>query len=264
MTPTLCTHCALPLGRGRHQAQVAGDDHQFCCYGCCLAYQVAHGEHEESDAAWLLIRLGTGAFLSMNIMLLSLLLYSGSFEAGLLPVVHWALLLLATPAMILLGWPFLREASGEAAQGRLGSAALIVLGVAAAYLYSTLIVVTGGARVYFDTATMVLVLFTLGRYLEASGRARAMRSIAPMLAPEREQVTVLDARGERRVAVREIGPGTRVLVRPGERIGVDGIVIDGASHVGEAVLTGESSPVAKDVGRRCVPAASIMTARWWS
>jgi Cu2+-exporting ATPase len=247
----LCSHCFLPLGRGRHDAEVAGDNRNFCCYGCCLAFQVAHGENEESDAAWLLIRLGIGAFLSMNIMLFSLLLYSDKLDmAGenIRPVVHWALFLLATPTVLLLGGPFLRDACQEAARLRLGSSALVILGVGAAFLYSVLAMAAGGDRVYFDTATMVLVLFTLGRYLEAAGRARAMRSLAPMLAPEREWVTVLEEGIETRKAAREIHAGMSVLVRPGERIGVDGVIIEGASYVGEAVVTGESSPVAKHPG----------------
>jgi P-type Cu2+ transporter len=243
-----CAHCLLPLGRGRHDAQVAGEDRCFCCYGCCLAFQVAQGESEESDAAWLLIRLGIGAFLSMNIMMFSLLLYHGGYERDFAPVLNWGLFLLATPTVALLGWPFLREAWDEALWRRMGSAALIVLGVAAAYVYSTLVLVAGGDRLYFDTATMVLVLFTLGRYLEAAGRARAMRSIAPMLAPAREWVSVLGDDGEIRMSVRDVRAGMRVLVRPGERIGVDGTVVEGTSHVGEAILTGESNPVPKHPG----------------
>ena len=96
-TPALCSHCLLPIRGLGHARQVQGEDHRFCCYGCCLAFQVARGEGEESEAAWLLIRLGTGAFLSMNIMLFSLLLYSGTFErsdADVRPIVHlllWAL-----------------------------------------------------------------------------------------------------------------------------------------------------------------------------
>jgi Cu2+-exporting ATPase len=251
MTAALCSHCFLPLGRGRHDAEVAGDKRNFCCYGCCLAFQVAHGETEEADAAWLLIRLGTGAFLSMNIMLFSLMLYSDKLDMvgeDIRPIVHWALLLLAAPTVLLLGGPFLREAWQEAARLRLGSSALVTLGVGAAFVYSVLVMAAGGERVYFDTATMVLVFFTLGRYLESAGRARAMRSLAPMLAPEREWVAVLENAIETRRAVRDIRAGMSILVRPGERIGADGVVIDGASYVGEAVVTGESSPVAKHPG----------------
>ena len=60
-----CSHCLLPIGRIGLQREVNGEAHQFCCYGCCLAYQVHHGEADEPEAAALLIRLGVGAFLAM-------------------------------------------------------------------------------------------------------------------------------------------------------------------------------------------------------
>jgi Cu2+-exporting ATPase len=250
-TSTLCNHCLLPIrGRG-HDRQVQGEDHRFCCYGCCLAFQVARGEGEESEAAWLLIRLGIGAFLAMNIMLFSLLLYSGTFEqadAEVRQVVHLVLWVLATPALLILGWPLFQEAWRAAADRCLTSATLISLGAGMAYAYSALAVVMGSAEVYFDTATMLLVLFTLGRYLEASGRARAMRDLAPMLAPEREGVTVVEGGAEVRLLAREVTTDTLVLVRPGERIAVDGVVVEGSSHVDETVITGESRPVAKTPG----------------
>jgi Cu2+-exporting ATPase len=250
-TSAFCSHCLLPIrGRG-HDRQVQGEEHRFCCYGCCLAFQVAHGEGEESEAAWLLIRLGVGAFLAMNIMLFSLLLYSGTFEqadAGVRQVVHLVLWVLATPALLILGWPLFEEAGRAAADRCLTAATLISLGAGTAYGYSALAVVTGGAEVYFDTATMLLLLFTLGRYLEASGRARAMRDLAPMLAAEKEGVTVVEGGAELRLLARDVTTGMLVLVRPGERIAVDGVVVDGSSHVDEAVITGESRPVAKTPG----------------
>jgi Cu2+-exporting ATPase len=250
-TPALCSHCLLPIRGYGHERQVQGEDHHFCCYGCCLAFQVARGESEESEAAWLLIRLGIGAFLAMNIMLFSLLLYSGTFEqadAEVRQVIHLVLWALATPALLILGWPLFQETWRAATVRRLTSATLISLGAGMAYAYSALAVVMGGSEVYFDTATMLLVLFTLGRYLEGSGRARAMRDLAPMLAAEKEGVMVVDDGAEVRIPAREVTIGTLVLVRPGERIAVDGVVVEGSSHVDEAVITGESRPVAKAPG----------------
>ena len=145
----LCSHCLLPIRGQGHDRQVQGEDHRFCCYGCCLAFQVAHGEGEESEAAWLLIRLGIGAFLSMNVMLFSLLLYSGTFEqadAEVRPVVHLLLWALATPCMLILGWPLFQEAWRAAVRRRLTSATLISLGAGTAYAYSALAVVTGAPR----------------------------------------------------------------------------------------------------------------------
>ena len=108
----LCSHCLLPIGRRAMQRTVNGEACAFCCYGCCIAYQVKNGKNEEWEAAWLLVRLGVGGFLSMNIMLFSLLLYTDAFsgaDAAMLPWIHLLLWLFATPAVIILGGPFLRE-----------------------------------------------------------------------------------------------------------------------------------------------------------
>jgi P-type Cu2+ transporter len=248
----LCRHCSLPVGPRALQQTINGEDCAFCCYGCSIAFQVKSGKTEEWEAAWLLIRLGIGGFLSMNIMLFSLLIYGGIFtgaDARVLPVIDVLLLVLATPAVIILGGPFLRETLVEGARGRLTSSALIVLGVAAAYVYSAVAVFEKNAQVYFDTATMVLMLFTLGRYLEAAGRARAARDLEPLLAAERENVRVVQNDGtESLCPVRQVEAGTLVRVRPGERIAVDGVIVEGASHADEAVITGESRPVVKGPG----------------
>jgi Cu2+-exporting ATPase len=246
----LCSHCLLPIGIRPMQRTVNGEDCSFCCYGCCIAYQVKHGQSEEWEAAWLLIRLGVGAFLTMNIMLISLLLYAGTFSADpwLIPWIHLLLWLFATPALIILGEPYLREMWTAAAQGRVTSSALVVLGVTAAYAYSVFATVEGSEEVYFDTATMVLMLFTVGAYIEAAGRAKAARDLEPLLAAESESATTVDGDVEVRRPVRDIAPGMLVRVRPGERIPVDGFVVEGRSHADESVMTGESRQVVKSAG----------------
>ena len=247
----ICSHCLLPLGQRAMQRKVNGENCAFCCYGCCIAFQVKNGKSEEWEAAWLLIRLGVGGFLSMNIMLFSLLFYTDTFtgpDARLIPWIQLLLWIFATPAVIILGGPFLRETWHNGLQGRLTSSALIVVGVGAAYLYSAVAVIERGPHVYFDTATMVLMLFTLGRLLEAAGRARAARDLEPLLAAERETVVVVHDGAEVRRRVREVEAGMLVRVRPGERIPIDGIVIDGESHTDEAVITGESRLVTIGVG----------------
>jgi P-type Cu2+ transporter len=249
--PALCRHCLLPVGRRGLERSVNGEDCQFCCYGCCIAHQVKSGSGDASEAAWFLVRLGVGSFLSMNIMLFSLLVYSGAFSGAdrrVLPMIHLLLWGLATPAVLILGEPFLRETWSQARRGRLTSSALIVLGSLAAYAYSTLAVFHHGGHLYFDTASMVLMLFTLGRYLEAAGRARASRDLAPLLAAESEIATVVDGVHEHRRPVREVRAGMLVRVKPGERIPIDGLIVEGRSHTDEAVITGESRQVAKSVG----------------
>jgi Cu2+-exporting ATPase len=252
---TLCSHCLLPTGPRAIRRAVNGEACTFCCYGCCIAYQVSSGNREEWDAAWLLVRLGVGGFLSMNIMMFSLLLYTDSFrgvDADVVPWIHLLLWIFATPAVMILGGPFLRETWSNALQGRLTSSALIVVGVAAAYIYSAVAVVERSAPVYFDTASMVLMLFTLGRYLEAAGRARAARDLQPLLAAESEWATVVEGEMQSRRPVREVRAGTLVRILPGERIPVDGIVIEGESLTDQAVITGESRLIPKGAGSQVI------------
>lgn len=251
MNGELCRHCLLPVRRGGYAREVNGEPSIFCCYGCALAFQVRHGQGEEAEAVGLLIRLGVGGFLSMNIMLFSLLIYTGTLELEdplVVHAIHWLLWALGTAVMIVLGGPFLVQAWRALREGRLIADSLISLGAVAAYGYSTLEVWNGGDGIYFDTATMVLVLFTLGRYLEAAGRARAARSLAPLLAAERAEANVVGDGADQRRPVIELAPGSIVRVRPGERVPVDGIVIEGASQCDEAILTGEPKPRIKTAG----------------
>ena len=238
-----CAHCGLPVGRFAEHREIDGVEHAFCCYGCCLTYQLCHhGAREEPEAAAQLMRLGVGAFLAMNVMLFSLLLYVDGLvgdAAAPIGLIHWVLLGLATPLLGILGTPFLRAACDAAAQGRLTADTLVCIGTVAAYGYSAFGVVAGTGDVYFDTAAMVLVLFTLGRYLEAQGRMRAMRSLAPMLAGEQASVAVVGADGESCRPVATVQVGDRVRIRPGERIDVDGRVVAGRSECDESILTGQ-------------------------
>ena len=240
----LCGHCLLPVGCRPMTRQVNGEAVVFCCYGCVIAYQVRHGNAAEWDATWLLIRLGVGAFLAMNVMLFSLLLYSGTFDRGdreFVPFVHVLLWLLSTPAMLILGGPFLRDAGQRRHPWPRDVLGLITArGCRGVLRLSVLAMVTGGRHVYFDTATMLLVLFTLGRYLEALGRAGLPRSLAPLLEAERQWACVVENGLEIRRRVADVEAGTAVRVRPGERIPVDGVVVEGSSHVDEAAITGES------------------------
>jgi Cu2+-exporting ATPase len=246
-----CTHCGLPIGSvGRHR-EVHGEDHWFCCYGCCLAFQFRHGASEEPQAAAWLIRLGVGAFLAMNIMTFSWMLYGDVFsgdDAWLRDPVHWLLWVLATPLLVLLGGPFFAGAWRALREGRLVADTLVAIGVLSAYGYSVWQLLRGSPLVYFDTATMVLLLFTLGRMLEAQARARAARSLAPMLAAERAQALVVRNGVASARPVAEVQPGDLVRVLPGERVAIDGVVLEGRSECDESVLTGQPAPQAKAAG----------------
>lgn len=246
-----CDHCGLSIGVWPHERDIDGVDRQFCCYGCFIGWQVAQGGGEEATAVGLLIRLGVGGFLAMNIMMFSLAVYSGDIgvsDPAIRQNIHYALWLFATPVLVILGGPFFAEAATGLRHGRLNASVLIALGALAAYVYSVITTVNGGERVYFDTATMVLGLFTLGRFLEANGRARAMRNLAPMLSPHLTQVSLVNDDTERLAPLSKIVVGDRIRVQPGSRICVDGVVERGQGFIDTSWLTGESAPQEAQAG----------------
>ncbi|MEJ6608970.1 MAG: heavy metal translocating P-type ATPase [Paracoccaceae bacterium] len=251
-TKGTCSHCHLPVMSLGIERNIAGTGTRlFCCYGCHLAFQVGHGYMEESTTTWLLIRIGIGAFLAMNIMLLSLLIYSGTFsEADRLVqrAIIYLIWLLSTPVVIILGGPFIREAIRGALETRITTDALISIAVLVAYGYSSVAAINGSDDVYFDTVTMVLVLFTVGRFLEASGRSQAVRDLEPIFLAEHGSASVITKDGLKVIQISNILPGMQLRCIPGERIAVDGVIIEGYSDVNEASITGESSPAAKKPG----------------
>jgi len=203
---------------------------------------------EKSD---LLLRLGTAAFLSMQVMLFSAGLYAGYFQgidARHAALFRWLSFALATPVVFYSGAPFLRGAFRGARHGAFGMDALVFLGSFSAYGYSAVSLLRGG-EVYFDTATMILALILLGRYIETGARARAASAISRLvrLAPSAAR-KALPGGGIAEVPVASLSPGDVVEIVPGERMPVDGVVSEGRSEADESMLTGESSPVAKGPG----------------
>jgi len=193
----------------------------------------------------MLMAVGLGAFFSMNVMMLSFVLYTGGHEADRLAGeawVRWALLGLATPSVILLGAPFVSRGLARGRRMFLDTDVLIVLGVGAAYLISAWSVFVGKGPLYLDTACGILLFMTIGRYLEAATRARttdALRLLARSMPTEAWRITPL---GEERVGVDGLEATDLVRVRPGERIPVDGVIREGEASVSEAEITGESIP----------------------
>ncbi len=203
---------------------------------------------EKSD---LLLRFGTAAFLSMQVMLFTAGLYAGYFQgidARYARLFRWLCFLLSTPVVFYSGAPFFRGALRGARHGAFGMDALVFLGAFSAYGYSTASLFLGG-DVYFDTATMILTLILLGRYIEAGARARAADGISRLvrLAPVMARKAVPGG-GTADVPVASLSPGDLVEVVPGERMPVDGNVAEGGSEADEALLSGESAPVPKAAG----------------
>jgi heavy metal translocating P-type ATPase len=190
----------------------------------------------------------------MNIMTFSFLLYGKTIPREVIPSFHLLLFLHATPLMFLLGVPFFRGLLQESRVLTFGMDSLIALGAGAAYLYSTFAWLAGEEGVYFDTGAMILLLVTLGRFLEAAARAQAADGIKRLLSLSPLIATVLiDGRAIQKPA-EEVQKGEIVRVRPGEQVPVDGEMIEGGAAEGalvdESMLTGESRPVEKRVGDR--------------
>jgi len=211
---------------------------------------------EEAPVSRALLRVGLGAFLAMNVMAFSLSFYgmelygperqAQALSAGdraLAEMFTWLLLLLTTCVMLLLGVPMAANAVAHLRRGRMAMSTLIVVAASAAYGVSVLSTVRGQGPVYFDSACMVLLLVTIGQYLEGSVKARALGLAGKRLADLPARATVENGCGSlREVAIEDVREGETVYVRAGESVPVDGAVTDGQGSVDEATLTGEAMP----------------------
>ena len=125
---------------------------------------------------------------------------------------------------------------------------LIAMGTGAAFLYSTWVIARGGKDVYFEAAAVIVVLILLGRMLEAKARGRASDAIRNLMNLQPSTARVIREGAEQEIPLVDVNRGDVVVVRPGERVAVDGVVREGASEIDESMLTGESLPVSKTAG----------------
>lgn len=160
---------------------------------------------------------------------------------------RWSQFLLSTPIVFWSGKPFLEKAIKLAKQRSANMDSLIVLGVGAAYVYSMASLFFKKPYLYFDAAAGILCFVLLGRYLEEKAKGRAHEAIRHLLDLQPQTACLLREGQEVIVSVDTLVPGDLILVRPGDKIPTDGIVVEGLSSVDEAMLTGESLPVVKTV-----------------
>jgi heavy metal translocating P-type ATPase len=220
-----------------------------------LGYRAAEysGETEldRSERRDLLLRIGVAAFLWMNVMVLSLVIYASYWEAisdtarRVVPVV---LMVLTAPAIFYSAWPVLRLAALGLRQGVLRMEALLALGILAAYGYSSAQAITGGKHYYFDTACAIITLVLLGKLLERGAKERTTQAISLLYRMMPKKARLLAGGSERFVAIEALEAGSVFVVKAGERIPADGVVVAGTSHADESVLTGESAPRQKAAG----------------
>jgi Cu+-exporting ATPase len=171
----------------------------------------------------------------------------------------FVLLALATPVQFWAGWRFYAGAWGALRHGRANMNTLVAVGTSAAYLYSAVATLApwffgGMADVYFDVSALIITLVLLGRLLEARARGRTGEAIRKLAGLQARMARVVRDGGEMDVPVEDVEVGDEVVVRPGEKVAVDGVVVGGESAVDEAMISGEPMPVVKRVGDEVIGA----------
>ncbi len=182
-------------------------------------------------------------------------------EAFASATLGWLELALATPVVLWAGWPFYERAVQSVVNKSLNMFTLIGLGVSVAYVYSVVAVLfpsifpatmrapDGSVGVYFEAAAVIVTLILLGQVMELKARSQTGAAIKALLglAPKTAR-KLLDDGSETDIPLEEVVPGDRLRVRPGEKVPVDGVVLEGASAVDESMISGEPLPVAKQPG----------------
>ena len=190
----------------------------------------------------LLLRLAIAGFSMMNVMLLSVAVWSGAGDAARV-LFHSISAAIALPTVAFCGIPFFRSAWASLRAGRLGMDVPISVAIVLATAISLSETLQAGQIVWFDAAVTLTFFLLAGRYLDHRTRAAARSAAAVLSALEVPRAVQITADGQHIVNVADLAPGDLVLVRPGGRMPVDGVVTDGQSELDRAILTGETTPV---------------------
>ncbi len=250
-----CFQCGIPItGKSLRYDIGNGQVEDFCCFGCYLIYKTTGLRGEEGNAVAFLGKFGFGYFLAMLVFMLSTYLYGAHMTPDdpqakqFTTIIKYVILVLATPVMLLLGIPILKNSFSRHNWLNFNTDTLIAIGAFSAYFLSVYSVFTDKPSIYFETATMILVLVTFGRYLETSSRVKASNFMKELMKLAPDKATVIRDGKEVEIPVDDVKVGDTVLVKTGEKIPADGIVVEGNAHVDESMLTGENKPVLKQKG----------------
>src|SRR6266568_1053955 len=218
-------------------------------------FETSRAEDQERREAQFLLRcLAVAAFATMNIMLLSVSVWSGNISDITVEqrdFFHWLSALIALPAAAYAGQPFFRSAVRALLARNLNMDVPITLGVVLALGMSVVETLDHATHAYFDSAMMLLTFLLVGRWLDQNLRRRTRAVAGNLAALKAETAAKLNCCGETsEVPVASLRPGDRVLVRPGERVAVDGVVIEGRSEVDQSLVTGETAQVPAGIGTK--------------
>jgi heavy metal translocating P-type ATPase len=247
-THASCSYCGLPV------TPTATEEPQFCCFGCRFAASIAGQQSGAGDPSAAQFRLGLAVFFAMNVMVFTMFLWSQPEQVTdqaarvFYDVARYLCLLFSIPVVLLLGPALVEETIAGARTGRMAAGVLLLVGIAAALLYSAWSVVRGQGHVYFEVGVMVLVLVTLGRWLEGEGKLRTTRSLRELQNLLPQTVRRVTLQGMEVIDLQQVAVGNQIRILPGERIAVDGIIVRGRAAVDEQTITGEAVPIEKDPG----------------
>ncbi|MBF0255260.1 MAG: cadmium-translocating P-type ATPase, partial [Gammaproteobacteria bacterium] len=196
-------------------------------------------------------RLAVAGIGAMQVMMLSVPLYGG-VEGNLMHFMRWVALIITTVVLVYSSRTFFQAAHRDLRLGRVGMDVPVSLAIGGAYAASAWHTLIGSGEVYFDSVCMFTLFLLVGRFLEMGARHRAGQSAEALV--KMLPATAVRIRGEQHdaVAVADLVPGDRLLVRPGETVPVDGVLREGETSVDESLLTGESLPLAKGPGAELV------------
>ncbi|MFP4303666.1 MAG: heavy metal translocating P-type ATPase [Rhodosalinus sp.] len=198
----------------------------------------------ETDRAGrdLLMRMAVAGFAMMNVMLLSIAVWSGA-EGPTRDLFHWVSAAIALPAIAFSAQPFFLNAWGALRAGRLNMDVPISLAIALAVVTSLWETALSGEHAYFDAAVALTFFLLAGRWLDHRTRAVARSAAEELAALEVPRATRLRDGAEETVSVAELAVGDLIRVKPGGRMPVDGVIVEGASELDRSLLTGETLPV---------------------
>ena len=230
-----------------------------------LGYRVVEEDDQkarEKKQQRQLLRLGLSIFLTVNVMMLSFGLYQGfltELSSASIRMIGFPILAMATLVIFFGGYPILYRAVQAARARSFVMETLTSLGALSAYGLSVAHLLAGDLHLYFDTASMLVTLVLLGKYIEQRLRYRASRGIEEIYTLVPTKARLLRQNRERFVSIEGISPGDAVRVRSGEVIPADGQVVTGDGVADESKLTGENRPAAKHPGDTCIGGSLLVS-----
>ena len=249
-----------------HRARVRWDDSQihlsdilqaiasigYLAHPFDAGRQEAVYKKERSNALKRLAIAGLGA---IQVMMLAVALYAGDYsgmDAGLENFMRWVSLFIATPVVFYSARSFFSSAWRDLKVRQLGMDVPVSLAIGLAYAASSWATVTRSGEIYFDSVTMFTFFLLAGRFLEMGARQKAGQAAEELVKLLPAMATRVTDEGDETVAVTELMMGDKVRVKPGDSIPADGVIVEGRSSINEALLTGESHPLAKTITEKVI------------